>query len=59
MLLHALCAALVSAPTQMISNSLMKVQPKFSDEGPATPITGEADEDAVGVCPVGAISVEE
>ena len=32
---------------------------KSTDEGPAAPITGEADEDAVGVCPVGAISVEE
>ena len=32
---------------------------KFSDEGPAEAINGEADEDSVGVCPVGAISVEE
>ena len=32
---------------------------QFSDEGPAAPITGEADEDSVGVCPVGAISEEE
>ena len=32
---------------------------KFSDEGPAEVINGEADEDSVGVCPVGAISVEE
>ena len=32
---------------------------KFSDEGPATPITGEADEEVAAVCPVGAISVEE
>ena len=31
---------------------------KFSDEGPAAPISGEADEDAIGVCPVGAISEE-
>ena len=32
---------------------------KFSDEGPATPITGEADADAADVCAVGAISFEE
>ena len=32
---------------------------QFSDEGPAAPITGEADEDAIGGCPVGAISEEE
>ena len=32
---------------------------QFSDEGPAVPISGEADEDAIGVCPVGAISEEE
>ena len=32
---------------------------KFSDEGPAEPITGEADEEVAAVCPVGAISVEE
>ena len=32
---------------------------KFSDEGPAEAVNGEADEDSVGVCPVGAISVEE
>ena len=32
---------------------------QFTDEGPAVPVNGEADEDAVGVCPVGAISVEE
>ena len=32
---------------------------EFSAEGQATPITGEADEESVGVCPVGAISVEE
>jgi len=32
---------------------------KISDDGLAEPITGVADEDAVGVCPVGAISVEE
>ena len=32
---------------------------KFSDEGLAEPITGEGDEEAVDVCPVGAISVQE
>ena len=32
---------------------------KFSDAGAAEAITGEADEDSVSVCPVGAISVEE
>lgn len=32
---------------------------EFSDQGTATPITGEADEDAADVCPVGAISFEE
>jgi len=32
---------------------------RFSDAGPAELISGEADEDAVSVCPVGAISVEE
>lgn len=32
---------------------------KIGDDGLAEPITGVADEDAVGVCPVGAISVEE
>lgn len=32
---------------------------KFSDEGPAEAITGEADADAAGICPVGAISFEE
>ena len=32
---------------------------EFSAEGPAAVITGEADEDAIGVCPVGAISEEE
>lgn len=32
---------------------------KFSDAGVAEVVTGEADEDAVSVCPVGAISVEE
>ena len=32
---------------------------EFSPEGPAALITGEADEDAIGVCPVGAISEEE
>lgn len=32
---------------------------KFSDAGPAEPITGEADDSIAAVCPVGAISVEE
>ena len=32
---------------------------KFSDEGPAEAISGEAEADAADVCPVGAISVEE
>ncbi|HHT66817.1 MAG TPA: ferredoxin [Erysipelotrichaceae bacterium] len=32
---------------------------EFSDEGVAIPITGEADEESVDVCPVGAISFEE
>ncbi len=32
---------------------------KMNDDGLAETINGVADEDAVGVCPVGAISVEE
>ena len=32
---------------------------KFSDEGPAEPVSGEADEESADVCPVGAISFEE
>ena len=32
---------------------------KFSDEGPAEAISGEAEEDAADICPVGAISFEE
>ncbi|MCQ2815012.1 MAG: ferredoxin [Bacilli bacterium] len=32
---------------------------KFGDDGLAEPVTGEAEEEAVSVCPVGAISVEE
>ncbi|HNX16150.1 MAG TPA: ferredoxin [Bacilli bacterium] len=32
---------------------------KIGDDGLAETINGVADEDAVGVCPVGAISVEE
>lgn len=32
---------------------------EFSDEGVAIPITGEAYEESVDVCPVGAISFEE
>jgi ferredoxin len=32
---------------------------EFADDGTAKPITGEADEDSAGVCPVGAISFEE
>jgi ferredoxin len=32
---------------------------KIGDNGLAELITGEADEEAVSVCPVGAISVEE
>lgn len=31
---------------------------KFSDEGPAALVGDEADEEAVSVCPVGAISEE-
>lgn len=31
---------------------------QFSAEGPVEPITGEADEGAADVCPVGAISLE-
>jgi len=32
---------------------------KMDDDGLAAPINGVADEDAVDVCPVGAISVKE
>ncbi len=32
---------------------------QIGDSGLAEPVTGEGDEDAVNVCPVGAISVEE
>lgn len=32
---------------------------KINDSGLAEPITGEGDEEAVNVCPVGAISVED
>lgn len=32
---------------------------KIGDDGLAEPISGVADEEAAGVCPVGAISVEE
>jgi len=32
---------------------------KVGDNGLAEPVHGEADEEAVNVCPVGAISVEE
>lgn len=31
----------------------------IGDSGLAEPVTGEAEEEAAGVCPVGAISVEE
>lgn len=31
----------------------------FNDEGKASPITGEAEDGAASVCPVGAISEEE
>lgn len=31
---------------------------KFGDSGVAEPVTGEADEEAADVCPVGAISLE-
>lgn len=30
----------------------------FNDDGLASPVTGEAEEDVVEVCPVGAISAE-
>ncbi len=32
---------------------------QIGDSGLAEPVTGEGEEDAVSVCPVGAISVEE
>lgn len=32
---------------------------KIGDSGLAEPITGEAEEEAASVCPVGAISVED
>ena len=32
---------------------------QFNADGLAEPITGEGEEDAVEICPVGAISVEE
>lgn len=32
---------------------------KFSDEGPAEAVTGEADPEAADICAVGAISFEE
>lgn len=32
---------------------------KINDDGVAEPVTDEVEEEAAGVCPVGAISVEE
>lgn len=32
---------------------------KIGDNGTAEPVTGEAEEEAIGVCPFGAISEEE